>query len=367
MHDHTCSCGHSHEHEEDCCCGHEHEHGHAHDHAHSHADNCDCGGHHNRQHDELVAIVTDAETENELLDSGWLLGGLHRTVQYSAPEPTREFDFSWNGQTLHVYQWGEEGIPVVMLHGFMQTGMSWAGVASNLAEGRCVYALDFIGHGKSSKPAQPEFYTYEAAASSVVAFLNEVTCTPASPRAHLVGYSMGGRVALGVVQQAPEKLYSLTLESCNLGCVSEEERTEAAQRNNGWAAKLREEGIVPFVEYWEALPMFETQREMGFDALLREERQANDAQAMALCLEGMGKHAMPLQSESMGTLAAAWLPIKYIWGYDDPKSESVAHLFGHEGFDVTSFGTGHNVHLEAPSLYTGAVQEFLSGLEPKGC
>lgn len=367
MHDHTCGCGHDHSSEEECCCNEHHTHEHGGgccgEHHHSHGHDCGCGHEHSQENNDLVAIVTDPETESELAGNGWLLGGL----SIPTPEPTREFDFAWNGQTLHVYQWGNAGIPVVMLHGFMQTGMSWAAVADALAQlGRCVYAIDFIGHGKSSKPQQPNFYTYDAAACSVVAFLEEVACTPEFPRAHVIGYSMGGRIALAVAQKATTKVYSLTLESCNLGCATEEERAEAAARNNGWAAQLRSQGIQPFVEYWEGLPLFATQREMGFDALLREERLANNAEAMALCLEGMGKHAMPLQEDSMGMLVATWLPIKYVWGYEDEKQASVAHLFGHEGFDVSSFGTGHNVHLEAPSLYTGVVQEFLSGLEPKG-
>lgn len=125
-------------------------------------------------------------------------------------------------------------------------------------------------------------------------------------------------------------------------------------------------GIEEFVEYWETLPLFESQREMGLDEELRPERLANDAESMALCLEGAGKHAMPDASQAFAVVASTWVPVKYLWGYDDCGGEAVAHQLEHDGIDVTSFGTGHNVHLEAPVLYGTVVQEFLSGIEPRG-
>ena len=349
MHDHACGCdnGHTHAGHHDCCGGHHHDAG----------EGCGCGHEHGHSHVERDASA-------ELLAGGWQMP--RKAVAQPAPEPVREFDFPWKGQSLHVRQWGEQGaIPVVALHGFMQTGASWAAVAGALSADHCVYALDFVGHGQSSKPTAPEPYSYDAAIDSVQSFLREVACTNGQRRAHLLGYSMGGRVAAGVAAKERDCLYSLVLESCNLGPASEDGRSAAEQRNSEWAARLRAEGIEPFVEYWEQLPLFATQRELGLDEAQRPERLANDAEAMALCLEGMGKHVMPLEDDAFAQLSATWVPIKYLWGYDDAKSQPIAHRFEHEGFDVTSFGTGHNVHLEAPGLYTRAVKEFLSGIEPK--
>ncbi len=337
MHDHTCGCGHDHD------CG--------------EIESCVCGHSHDRVH-------TVSNANEELLASGWLMP--NKAAAPDAPAPTNEFDFDWNGQRLHVYQWGDQGsVPVVALHGFMQTGMSWSVVAGALSADHCVYALDLIGHGKSGKPTSPESYSYAAAIDSVQAFLREVACASGQRRAHLLGYSMGGRVAAGVAAKERDCLYSLVLESCNLGSSTEEDRTAAELRNSGWAAQLRADGMDPFVEYWEQLPLFATQRELGLDSVLREERLANSAESMALCLEGMGKHAMPLEDEAFAALSATWVPIKYLWGQEDAKSQPIAHRFEHEGFDVASLSTGHNVHLEAPALYTKAVQEFLSGIEPK--
>lgn len=88
---------------------------------------------------------------------------LGKTSKEQTVPPTREFDFDWEGQKIHVYQWGKaENIPVVLLHGFMQTGLSWSIIAAALSGNHCAYALDFLGHGRSSKPSNVELYRYDA-------------------------------------------------------------------------------------------------------------------------------------------------------------------------------------------------------------
>ena len=176
--------------------------------------------------------------------------------------PTREFDFDWEGQKIHVYQWGKaENIPVVLLHGFMQTGLSWSIIGAALSGNHCAYALDFLGHGRSSKPDDAELYRYGALVRMVESFLEQVACVGpegAKRRAHVIGYSMGGRVALGLASSEKDLLYSLILESCNFGPEGNEQRAAAEELNAGWAQRLRDNGIEEFVEYWEALPLFES-------------------------------------------------------------------------------------------------------------
>lgn len=360
MHNHSCGCAsherhgaeghHSHG---SCTCGH----GAAHE-AHHGQDACACG------HAHAHPVVRP-----EPLDAAWDM--LSAAPKQEEAAPACEFDFAWEGQSIHVYQWGnEENTPIVMLHGFMQTGLSWAGIANRLSANHCVYALDFLGHGKSSKPHDAPLYSYDSQVRMVEAFLEQVACACAQPgqkrRAHVLGYSMGGRIALALAASSKDLVYSLILESCNFGPEGESGREEAEKRNLKWAEMLREQGIQRFVEYWETLPMFASQQELGYDEVLRAERAANDAEAMALSLEGAGKHAMPDAQGAFAAIASTWVPVKYLWGYDDVKSEAVAHRLEHDGIDVTSFGAGHNVHLEAPTLYTTVVQEFLSGIEPKG-
>ncbi len=57
-------------------------------------------------------------------------------------------------------------------------------------------------------------------------------------RAHVMGYSMGGRIALGLASSEKDLLYSLILESCNFGPEGNEQRAAAEERNAGWAQRF---------------------------------------------------------------------------------------------------------------------------------
>lgn len=365
MHDHTHAgaecCDGSHHHD-GCCDGSnhaEHECCGGHDHASAH-DDC-CGRHHGG-----MASVAELDVPGFTILSESADG-----VVTFVPDAPVEFDFAYDGLVLHGRRWGDASMsPVVLLHGFMQSSASWGFVASGLAEDHCVYALDLVGHGKSDRPDDAAAYDYDAVADSVAAFLDKVACmSPADGsrrKAHVLGYSMGGRIALSLMARHSGLLHSVMLEGCGLGPADEDERAAARERNAGWARRLREGDMASFVEYWEGLDLFATQRERGLDARQRAGRLANDPEAMARCVERAGKHAMPLERESLGMVQSSWLPVLYFCGTSDAGASRVAHALTHCGVQVVEAQTGHNVHLEAPMLYLREVKEFLSGIELKG-
>jgi 2-succinyl-6-hydroxy-2,4-cyclohexadiene-1-carboxylate synthase len=287
--------------------------------------------------------------------------------------------------------WGNPELPpVVLLHGFMQSSTSWDSIACSLTNRFCVYALDFIGHGLTEKSKKPARYTYEDMAASVDYFLRKVVCAQEKrgrekrvhtrrdltnrsqtkhtqiKRAHVIGYSMGGRIALRLLQTSSDLLASVVLESCNLGCATQAKRTEAAQRNQGWVDRIQHDGMESFVDYWETLPMFATQKELGWDKLLHVSRAANNPTSMVLCLQGSGKQAMPLTEVTLEAVRAQrqiGLPMLYIYGDKDAKSVAVAATLEAEGVLVSAIPAGHNVHLEAPMLYLKEVVHFLANIE----
>lgn len=299
--------------------------------------------------------------------------------------------FTYKRCSFFYQLWGNPELPpVVLLHGFMQSSTSWDSIARSLTNRFCVYALDFIGHGLTEKSKKPARYTYEDMAASVDYFLRKVVCAQEKrgrekrvhtrrdltnrsqtkhtqiKRAHVIGYSMGGRIALRLLQTSSDLLASVVLESCNLGCATQAERTEAAQRNQGWVDRIQHDGMESFVDYWETLPMFATQKELGWDKLLHVSRAANNPTSMVLCLQGSGKQAMPLTEvtlEAVRTQRQMGLPMLYIYGDKDAKSAAVAATLEAEGVLVSAIPAGHNVHLEAPMLYLKEVVHFLANTE----
>ncbi len=119
---------------------------------------------------------------------------------------------------------------IVFLHGFLGTKEDWEPVCSYFSEFSCL-SFDLPGHGSS--PFTENF--------SLTSF----------PKIHLVGYSMGGRLALSYANKHPEKIASLTLLSTFTG-VAEANRLEIDQR---WANKILH-SFDDFLKEWYDQPLF---------------------------------------------------------------------------------------------------------------
>ncbi len=97
------------------------------------------------------------------------------------------------------------GQPLVLLHGFSDALESWLelGYAAPLAgAGHRLILIDQRGHGASSKPQDPQAYDVGRRAGDVVAVLDALGVE----RADLMGYSMGGRLALEVARLHAERV-----------------------------------------------------------------------------------------------------------------------------------------------------------------
>lgn len=302
--------------------------------------------------------------------------------QGELPEPAlQESDFTYDGVRYHVRRWGDPAdIPLLALHGFMQSGAAWQPVAKYLAHGHCAYAIDLAGHGQSDATRDPQAYTIDGQVAMLAAFIQQVMM-PANKAAveaagtgraqthvHVVGYSMGGRIALELALQHPELVYTLVLESAGLGPADEEARAALAQRAAKWAADLREGGIEAFVDAWEQLPLFASQQRLPQTVrdAVRAERLANDAEAMALAVENGGQHTMQTNRQNRERLSYAWTPVLYICGTRDDKYLAQAEDLVHMGLDTKALMGGHNLHLEQPDAFGRALEDFYRKNELRG-
>lgn len=262
-----------------------------------------------------------------------------------------------------------QDVPLVLVHGFAQSAASWDETAQRLARDRTVYALDLIGHGASDRPDSPQAYALEAQAEALLAFLNAVSGGEDGRRSRkpaVVGYSMGGRVALAAAVRDPRAFAALVLESAGLGPATAAEREAARERDAAQAARLRADGLPAFMDAWERLSLFASQR--ALPAAVRERvrvgRLANDAEALARTFEGAGQHAMPSRSEALATLASlreGGVPVLYLAGEHDTKYRALADSLASGGICETRIveGAGHNVHLEAPAAFVACLRACL--------
>ena len=109
------------------------------------------------------------------------------------------------------------GTPVVLIHGLHSSGsMNWTmpGITAALAQNHRVIVMDCRGHGKSDKPETDAAYGV-AMAEDVVALLTHLDIR----KAHIVGYSMGGMIALKTAVLHPERVQGLLL--CGMGWLQD--------------------------------------------------------------------------------------------------------------------------------------------------
>ena len=237
-------------------------------------------------------------------------------------------------------------LPVVLLHGFAGHGDSWADVASALP-GRPVDAVTLFGHDP------------EAPATSTIAFEEEVALVTERLAAfgrpvRLCGYSMGGRIALGVLARAPEHIESAVIIGAHPGLTSDVERRERRAADEVWAKLLEERGIHAFVEKWEAQPLFASQASDDPAALERQRaiRARHEPRSLAWAMRSLGLAAMPSYWEALERLE---VPVTFVVGALDEKFTALALRMTERMKRTTAKlvrvdGAGHNVVLANPAF-----------------
>lgn len=256
---------------------------------------------------------------------------------------------------LHAEVWGR-GMPLLALHGFTGAAGSWAGLASALSGLRLV-AVDLPGHGRSPLPPPPP----EALPETVRA-LEALLDRLELERVGVLGYSLGGRLALHLALAAPDRVRALLLESATAGIEDSVERERRAADDRALAADLERDGLAPFVARWGALPLFATQASLPEPVQARQRRLRldHDPRALAAALRGLGQGACPPVWGHLGQLS---MPALVVAGALDPKYSAIARRLA-DGLARARLAVvedaGHAVHLERPEVFADLVGGFLN-------
>ena len=236
--------------------------------------------------------------------------------------------------------------PLVLFHGFTGTGEAWRDVIEALPEGTEVWAPDLPGHG-SQREHRPA--SFEATVDALAAELEARYAEPV----RLAGYSMGGRLALGLALEHPERVAELVLISCHGGLVGAEAREDRAARDDALAEDLLGPagGLEGFVDRWQALPLFASQAELPGVVLdrQRQRRLAQDPAGLAWALSCLSPGRMPDYGPRLPELRP---PIRLLAGGLDTKYVAsmgrMAEALGVPAPTVLP-DCGHNPLLEAPT------------------
>ena len=271
-----------------------------------------------------------------------------------------------NGVEYNVEVTGQ-GPPLVALHGFTGSVATWQPLAEALGGEHTLVTVDLLGHGASSRPADPHRYdphrySMERCVQDLVGVLDALQI----PAAAWLGYSMGGRAALALALAAPERCRALVLEGASPGIEDPAQRARRLADDETLARRIEDQGVAAFVDHWEALPIFASQSRLPARVRegLRAQRLRNDPPGLANSLRGMGAGAQPALHHRLPELA---MPACFIAGEEDAKyrreAEAMAASVPH-GRAVLVPEAGHAVHLERPDEFHRTVLEFLRAHRP---
>ena len=247
---------------------------------------------------------------------------------------------------------------MLLLHGFTGSSANWQPLQETLAGDFRTIAVDLPGHGRTGAPADLTRYAMPAVAADLVALLDHLQAGPS----HLLGYSMGGRLALYLALVHPRRWRSLILESASPGLETPTARAERRRRDEALAAWIEAEGIAAFVARWEVLPLFASQRRLPAPVRRahRAGRLRNRPAGLANSLRGMGTGVQPSLWPRLPTLA---LPTLLIAGALDEKFVSIARQMARHIPSARLAivpDAGHAVHLEQPARYAAIVRARLA-------
>jgi len=245
---------------------------------------------------------------------------------------------------LRFMRQGEDGEPLLLLHGFGGDLNNWLFTAPALAGQHVVYALDLPGHGGSSKDVGAGDLDYLVGA--VEQFLDSQRLR----RVHVAGHSLGGRVAASLALAAPERVGSLTLvASTGLG---EEINREYI---DGFIAAERRRELKPVLELLFADPGLVT-RQLVDDVLKYKRIDGVDEALRAIATRAIGERGQRVLIADR--LAELDVPVLVVWGREDRIIPAAHAERAPEGALVHVLdGQGPSPHMEA----AGDVNRILAG------
>ena len=249
------------------------------------------------------------------------------------------------------------GVPLLLLHGFTGRGSGWSAHATAFARRFRVIVVDLPGHGRSGTPRDPRRASIERSADDLALILHQVSVAPA----HVLGYSLGARIALRLAVAHPGSVRRLILESPSAGIADPTERAARVAADEARAARIERDGIDAFVAEWEQEPVFASHRALSPSriARLRADRLRNRPGGLATSLRGAGQGAMEPLHDRLATVAS---PTLVIAGALDPtgrtRAGTVAAAIPHARLEIVE-GAGHTPHLENPRRFRTLTTDFL--------
>ncbi|WGE35741.1 2-succinyl-6-hydroxy-2,4-cyclohexadiene-1-carboxylate synthase [Actinobacillus genomosp. 1] len=247
---------------------------------------------------------------------------------------------------LHATWHSETGIPVIFLHGLLGSQQDWQAVLDRLQHFPQIRPLtiDLPLHGASEHIICYGFtHARELIHQTILQYIGNQPF-------YLVGYSLGGRLALDYTLNINNpQLKHTILEGTNIGLATDAERQARWQNDHQWAERFRNEPIVKVLNDWYQQAVF-TNLDQHKRSNLIEKRQNNNGSAVATMLEAT---SLAKQNYFLPSLPETKSNITFFIGEDDQKFRKIAsdNKLNHQLIP----NAGHNTHYENSESFTDAL------------
>ncbi|HEY4467961.1 MAG TPA: 2-succinyl-6-hydroxy-2,4-cyclohexadiene-1-carboxylate synthase [Klebsiella sp.] len=250
--------------------------------------------------------------------------------------------------TLHaVAERGLSGYPwLVFLHGFSGDSHEWREAGQAFGAYSRLY-IDLPGHGGS---ANIEVNHFADVSELVKSTLNSYNIL----KYWLVGYSLGGRVAMFYACQPRKGLCGLVVEGAHPGLRDDNQRLLRQRSDAAWAERFRDEPLTQVFADWYQQPVFAS-LDVAQRAALVALRSRNNGRALAAMLQATSLAEQPDLRES---LRACDFPFHYLCGERDGKFRAIADELSATIHVIND--AGHNAHRENPDAVVSCLAQFLT-------
>ena len=239
--------------------------------------------------------------------------------------------------------------PLVLLHGLLGDANDWQPVIDRLPGHHCI-ALDLPGHGQHHELRVNDFEQSHQ-------WLCRELASRGIERYLLVGYSLGGRLALYHASREPAGLSGLLLENCHPGLPAGERAARIAH-DESWAERFEREPLADVLADWYRQGVFADLDEAARARQIAR-RLGNDGKAVAAMLRAT---SLGQQPDLASWLAQGTLPVTWVSGKRDHKFHQLACLMAsqHRKINHLELDGGHNLHAHQPEAFARLLAEWVN-------
>ncbi|MDH4045666.1 MAG: alpha/beta fold hydrolase [Gemmatimonadota bacterium] len=232
------------------------------------------------------------------------------------------------------------------LHGFLGQGSDWDGLRATWPADLPPLRSPDLFAAPGDEESLEEFGARFADAVAVE-----------DPTPIVMGYSLGGRLALHALLARPALWRAGVIVSAHLGLAEPGSRNERRAADAAWAERFRLDDWTALLEAWNARDVFG-----GRAHALPRPESAFDREALA---RGLETWSLGNQADLPPQISRLPMPILWIAGEEDDRYVAQGEWAAEQGIDVrlsVAPGAAHRVPWEAPDWFAETVSDFIRGL-----